>query len=91
MSKDKTPTRRVRMMQVDPASFMMLFTKGMKFDRTVKIIDGVPADAKLLTVSYDAVRNGIIFVLESETYDEIPINVLPPIEYVGIQFGKKKS
>lgn len=87
LKKAKIPTRRVRMMMVDPTAFMSFFKKGMVLDKRVKIIEGAPADAKLVAVVRDDMRNGMMMVLESPSYDEVPINVLPPIEPVQIEIG----
>lgn len=78
------PTRRVRMLMVNPADFMFLFTKGLAFRKRTKIIEGVPEDASLIAVAADSARNGIMLVVESTEYDEIPINVLPPVQVVNI-------
>lgn len=84
MKDTKVPTRRVKMLMVNPADFMFLFTKGLVFRKRTRIISGVPDDAKLITVAPDSVRNGIMLVVESEEFDEIPINVLPPVIVVEI-------
>lgn len=80
-------TRRVRFMMVNPADFMTLFTKGLKVKTGFKIIGGLPKDARLLTIAYDGVRGGVMMVVESDTYDEIPITQMPPIESVEIAVG----
>lgn len=91
------PTRRVRMLMVNPTDFMYLFTKGLEFRKRTKISEGVPEDAKLIAVAADSVRNGIMLVVESDSYEPIPINVLPPVQPISIQTGdpdatkKKKS
>lgn len=91
----KVPTRRVRMLMVNPTDFMFLFKKGMVFAKGYKIIDGVPEDAKIIAVAPDSIRNGIMLVVESSTYEEIPINVLPPVQPVSIDLlvknGTKKK
>jgi hypothetical protein len=80
----KIPTRRVKMLMVNPADFMFLFTKGLVFRKRTRIISGVPEDAKLIALAADSARNGVMLVVESETYDEVPINVLPPVQVVEI-------
>lgn len=82
------PTRRAKMLMVNPADFMFLFTKGLEFRKHTKIISGVPDDAELLTVAAEPARGAIMLVVQSESYDEIPINELPPVELVEIQTGK---
>lgn len=84
-------TRRVRFMMVNPADFMTLFTKGLKVKTGFKIIEGLPKDARLLTMAYDGVRGGVMMVVESDTYDEIPITQMPPIESVRIAVGWNRS
>lgn len=83
----KIPTRRVKMLMVNPADFMYLFTKGLVFRKQTKIVKGVPEDAVLVAIAADSMRNGIMLVVESQTYDEVPINVLPPVEPVSIDLG----
>jgi hypothetical protein len=87
----KIPTRRVRMLMVNPVDFMWLFTKGLAFRKQLKIIDGVPEDAKLVAVMADSVRNGIMLVVESASYDAIPINAMPPVQPVKISTGVKDA
>ena len=82
------PTRRARMLMVNPADFMFLFTKGLRVRKQFELIEGVPEDAKLLTIAAEPVRGGIMMVVESEEYEEIPINVMPPIQMVRINTGK---
>lgn len=80
----KIPTRRVKMLMVNPADFMFLFTKGLVFRKRTRIVEGVPEDAQLIAVAPDSIRNGIMLVVQSEEYDEVPINVLPPVQVVEI-------
>lgn len=87
----KIPVRRVKMLMVNPTDFMFLFTKGLTFRKTTKIIDGVPEDAKLIAVAADSSRNGIMLVVESAEYDEVAINVLPPVQPVSIEVGDKSA
>ncbi len=92
----KIAGRRVKMLMVNPTDFMFLFTKGIEFRKHTKLIKGLPEDAKLISLAAETVRHGIIFVVESATYKEIPINEMPPIEIVEIQHGlpgatKKKT
>lgn len=81
------PTRRVRMMMVNPADFMFLFTKGMTFRKHSVLIEGLPEDAQLIAIAADSIRNGIMLVVQSDSFDEIPIDVLPPVQRVQIQTG----
>ena len=83
----KVPTRRVKMLMVNPADFMFLFTKGLKFRKNYKIIKGVPEDAQIIAAVADSARNGIMLVVKSAEYDEVPINVLPPVEPVEIDLN----
>jgi hypothetical protein len=78
------PTRRARMLMVNPTDFMFLFTKGLVFRKGWKLLEGIPEDAKLLGVAYDSTRNGIMLVVESEEYEPVPINVLVPVQMVQI-------
>jgi hypothetical protein len=90
------PTRKVKMMMVNPADFMFLFTKGMTFRKHTKLIEGLPADAQLIALAADSVRNGIMLVVQSESYEPVRADTLPPVELVRIQTGvigatKKKA
>lgn len=87
----KVPVRRVKMLMVNPTDFMFLFTKGLKWRKNTTIILGVPEDAQVIAVAADSVRNGIMLVLKSSEYDEIPINVLPPVEPISIDVGVKNA
>lgn len=83
-------TRKVRMMMVNPADFMSLFGKGLKVRKGFKIIEGLPDDAKLINIAYDAMRGAVQLVVESETFDAIPITVLPPVQVVKIAIGRSR-
>lgn len=76
---------------VEPGQFMGLFTKGLKFRSSMKIAEGVPKDAQLLTVTYDARLNGILLVVQSEEYDPIPITQMPPVQEIAISLSVKKK
>ena len=83
----ETPMRRVRFLMVNPTDFLMIFGQGLVFAKRTQIIEGVPEDAKLLSMTVDHVRGGIILVVESETYDEIPVTHKPPVQHVSIKWG----
>lgn len=85
----EVPKRRVRMLMVNPSDFCFLFTKGLEFKKHTKIIKGAPEDAEVIALVADSVRNGVMLVVKSESYDEVPINVLPPVESVEIDMGIK--
>lgn len=89
--KPEIPTRRAKMLMVNPADFMFLFTKGLEFKKKTRIIKGIPDDAELLTIAAEPVRGGVMMVVQSETYDEIPINEMPPVEVVSIDVGDKSA
>lgn len=86
-AKGNIPTRRVRMYMVKPADFMFLFTKGLKWRKNTTIVKGCPEDAIVIAVAPDSIRNGIMLVVQSKEFDEIPINVLPPVEPIEIDVG----
>jgi hypothetical protein len=69
---------------VNPADFISLFRKGLKLHAGYKVIKGVPADAEIITVTYDNLRNAIVVVVQSETYEEVEPGVMPPIQVVDI-------
>ncbi len=91
MHKSIIAKRRVRMLMVNPADFMVLFTKGVVFDKRTKLLQGVPGDAQIIAVAPDSVRNGIMLVVESKEYDEIPVNILPPVQPVEIEVGVRDA
>lgn len=82
------PKRRAKMLMVNPSDFMFLFTKGLKWRKHTTLVEGVPADAQLIAVAAEPVRGAIMLVVQSEEYDEIPIDKMPPIQMVSIQTGK---
>lgn len=83
--KPQLKTRRVRFLMVEPGMFMAMFTKGLRVRSGYKITDGVPKDAQLLTVTYDARLNAILLVVESAEYDEIPVTKMPPVQEIEIR------
>jgi hypothetical protein len=85
------PKRRVAMLMVKPGEFMFLFTKGLRFQKNFKVIAGVPDDAKVIAVAPDSIRNGIMIVVTSKEFEEIPINVLPPVIPVDIDLDGVKN
>ena len=89
MVDENTPLRRVRFLVVNPSDFLMLFAKGMVFNKRTKIIEGVPEDAMLVGMNVDHVRGGIILVVQSAEYEEVPMTVMPPVQHVSIEWGVK--
>ena len=81
------PTRKAKLLMVNPTDFMFLFEKGLSFRKHTKLIEGIPEDAVLLAVAADPVRHGIMLVVQSESYEPIPINQMPPTQVVTIQTG----
>jgi len=75
---------------INPADFMVLFTKGLKVRGGWKIVKGAPADAQIISIAYEAARGGIMLVIESAEYDEVPQNIVPPIQMVKIEIGSNK-
>lgn len=87
----EVPKRRVAMLMVKPGEFMFLFTKGLRFQKNFKVIAGVPEDTKVISVAPDSIRNGIMIVVTSKEFEEIPINVLPPVIPVDIDLDGIKN
>lgn len=81
--------RRVKIMMVNPADFMVLFKKGLKVRGGWKVIKGLPGDARLLTVAYDAQRGGILMVVESDEFELIPATQTPPVQQVDIEIADR--
>lgn len=87
LAPEEVPKRRVRFLMINPQDFLQLFTKGLVIAKRVKILKGVPEDAKVVNMTVDHVRGGIILVVESAEYDEIPQNEMPPVQYVALRIG----
>lgn len=83
----KIPERRVRMFMVEPGQFMFMFTKGLEFAKRTKIVEGLPEDAKFISIAADSGRLGIMLVVESSEFELIPITQLPPIIPWKIEVG----
>lgn len=84
----KIETRKVRFLMIDPAGFMSLFRKGLKIRGGFKIIKGIPEDGEILTIAYDPTRGhrgAIMVVVQSESYDEVPVDKQPPVQLVKIE------
>lgn len=86
---EDVPTRRVRFLMINPQDFLMLFAKGLVFAKRTQLITGLPEDAKLVSMTVDHVRGGIILVAQSDTYDEVPMTEMPPVQLVEIELGQK--
>lgn len=91
MKNLEIPKERRKMLMVNPADFMALFTKGVVFNKKTELIAGLPADAELLTIAAEPVRGGVMLVVRSDSYDEIPINEMPPVELVSISIGVQNA
>lgn len=85
------PKRRAAMLMVKPGDFIFLFTKGLRFQKNFKVVKGIPEDAKVIAVAPDSIRNGIMIVITSKEFDEIPINVLPPVIPISIDLDGVKN
>ena len=87
MVDENTPMRRVRFLVINPNDFLMLFQKGIVFSKRTQILEGVPEDAQVINMNVDHIRGGIILVVQSETYDEVPMTVMPPVQHISIKWG----
>lgn len=87
MVDENTPLRRVRFLVINPNDFLMLFQKGIVFAKRTQIMDGVPEDAQVVGMNVDHVRGGIILVVQSATYEEVPMTVMPPVQHISIKWG----
>ena len=85
------PKWRVKMLMVDPTEFVYLFTKGLKLRKQTQVVLGVPEDAQVVSIAADTKRLGVMMVVQSESYPEIPKTVLPPIQYVRFNLGDKQA
>jgi len=89
--EQEVPTRRTRVMMINPVEWMSLFTTGARFAKQVQVIEGVPADAKLIGCAYDIRRDAILLVLESDEYEPVPITKQPPTQLVRLKFGDPQA
>lgn len=87
----EVPKWRVKMLMVDPTEFVYLFTKGLRLRKQTQVILGVPDDAQVVSIAADTKRLGIMIVVQSEEYPEIPKTVLPPVQYVRFNLGDKDA
>ena len=95
---EKTPMRRRRFLIVNPTEFLSFFHEGLVLAKRVSVIKGVPADAKVVSMTVDHIRNGIVLLVESEEYELVPMTQMPPVQHIEIRLGvegatkkKKKS
>lgn len=91
MNDKGEPCRRVKIVMVNAYEFVPLLTKGMVFRRYTKMVQGIPADAKVLAMSADTNRHGIMFVIESAEYPLVPLVQAPPIQLLEIQTELKNA
>jgi hypothetical protein len=98
MEIDENPevtTRRIKTMVINPIGFMSLFTQGLRFRKQTQIVSGVPEDARLVGMAYDTRRDLVLMMIESASFDEVPVTEQPPFLMLKIQtqFGitKKKN
>lgn len=85
--QEEVPTRRTRVMMINPVEWMGLFTTGVRFAKSVQLIEGLPKDAKMIGCAYDIRRDAVLIVVESDEYEPIPITQQPPTQLVRIKFG----
>jgi hypothetical protein len=85
--------RRVKILVVNPADFMFLFTKGLEFRKRTKIIEGLPDDAQLIAVAAEPIRHAIMLVVKSQSFPMVAAEQMPPFVPVEIQtqFGGTKK
>lgn len=85
--QEEVPTRRTRVMMINPVEWMSLFTTGVRFAKQVQLIEGLPKDAQMIGCAYDIRRDAILIVVESDEYEPVPITEQPPTQLVRIKFG----
>lgn len=84
-------TRRARFLMINPQDFLMLFTKGLVLAKRISVFTGVPADAQVVSFTTDHVRGGVMLLVTSEEYEEIPMTDIPPVQIVEIEQGVKDA
>ena len=77
--------RRVKIMVINPLAFMGLFSQGIRFKKQTQLVSGIPDDAQLIGITYDTRRDLILMVIQSESFDETPVNEVPPFIQINIQ------
>jgi len=90
-TEPKAETRRVKVLIVSSASFMSLFTKGMKFHKNATVFEGVPEDAEVVGIGSNPVMPGVLLVVKSQEFEEIPVTENPPYIQIGINLGNNIS
>lgn len=91
LEEAEVPTHRVRFLIIDPNQFLSIFTKGLVLAKRVRVLKGVPEDAEVVRMTVDHVRGGIILVVRSDEYEEIPINKMPEVQYIEMDLGNKNA
>lgn len=67
--------RRVRLLFIDPTVMVGL----LSLDGTKRVrIEGLPVDARIVSVFQLPTHNQIAFVVESEEFSEVPGDCMPP-------------
>ncbi len=80
-------TRKMKLLYVDPSQFMSIFKEGMKFREGFEIVAGIPDDAQVLGVTYEPSVHGILIVVSSESYEDIPHGKALPMVQVDIKLS----
>ena len=89
--EEKVETRRVKVMIITSSQFMSLFVKGMKFHKNATVFEGVPEDAEVIGIGSNPVIPGVLLVVKSQEFDEIPVTENPPYIQIGINLGNNIS
>ena len=87
---EKNINRRVKLLAIPPEQILALFKEGMKFRKNFKIVSGAPSDAKVVNIINDPIRNQVMMVVKSATFDEVPVREVPPILTIDIEYGAVK-
>lgn len=91
VNKNEVPRYRRRFLMVNPQDFLLLFKKGLVLDKRMTVLTGVPQDAMMVSMTVDHVRGGIMLLVQSDEYDEIPATDMPPVQLVEISLGVKNA
>jgi hypothetical protein len=87
----EVPKVRERFLMINPQDFLMLFEQGLVLAKRTKVFTGVPADAKVTGFTVDHVRGGVILIVRSDEYDEIPVTEMRPVQHIEIEIGVKNA
>lgn len=73
----REPMRRVAALEIEPA-WLLALLRVMGRHGQVHRLEGIPEDARIVSIDVDHARNVVILYLESETFLETAPGAYPP-------------